>query len=123
MTTEEALFCLHRNRLAEAKAVLPETKSGFISTLVDNFDLVQPAFVQGAAAPGAAPSAADVSMSEAPADAFIAAATPVRSELPVMVTQGSDLFSPIKPVPASPYTPSLFLLPQPRQQPPRPGTF
>ena len=121
MLAEETLFCLHRNKLAEAKALLPETKGEFIPSLVQNFEMVQPSFLIGK--PSIVPvTYADISMSEVSADASLAAAR-ANPQPPSRTTELPELFSPIKAtVPASPYTPSLFPpAPAPRQ-PPRSGT-
>lgn len=123
MTTEEALFCLHWNRLAEAKALLPESKDEFIPTLIHNFEAVQPSFLRAKQQEAAAPHVADVSMGETQADASVSA-TPGRPIVShVSAAQSADLFSPIKAtVPSSPYTPSLFSLPSQPRQLPRSGT-
>lgn len=129
MVAEETLFCLHRNRLGEAKALLPETKGDFIPSLVQNFEMVQPSFLIGKPSEALAVPATsvDVSMSEAPADTSLsvnpAAAASSRARPVARSDNVADLFSPIKPVvPSSPYTPSLFPPGPQLRQPPRSGT-
>lgn len=125
MAAEESLFCLHRNKLAEAKALLPETKGDFIPALVHNFEMVQPAFLLAARPADAAPpaAAADVSMSDASVlDASLPSSVLSKARPATRSDNVTDLFSPIKPVvPASPYTPSLFAPAPQTRQPPRSG--